>query len=294
MVLNSGRESLSAGQRFWESIYDVQVPVVAAMHGFAVGAGLVLSTMCDFRLAAQSCTFSMPEINEALTGARPGETRPFRKTFSDEFPNENFRGKTVDYEVTLVALKEKRLPPLDDELARAVAQAESAESLREKVRANLRSEKEAGRRRKFRHDILGTILSKTAIPTPDVLVESELKASLSEYARYLAANGVDAKEVEWEKVKQDARPGAERRVREYLALDAIARREEIAITDTELEAEIKRAAARRGVETSELRERLTRNDELEALRDEMRLSRTLDLLISSARVLPSMPTADRG
>ncbi|PYQ67920.1 MAG: trigger factor [Acidobacteria bacterium] len=244
---------------------------------------------------------SMPEINEALTGARPGETRPFRKTFSDEFPNENFRGKTVDYEVTLVALKEKRLPPLDDEFARAVAgtgpadlHPPSAESLREKVRANLRSEKEAGRRRKFRHDILGTILSKTAIPTPGVLVESELNASLSEYARYLAANGVDAKEVEWEKVKQDARPGAERRVREYLALDAIARREEIAITDTELEAEIKRAAARRGVETSELRERLAKNGGLEALRDEMRLSRTLDLLISSARVLPSMPAADRG
>jgi trigger factor len=236
---------------------------------------------------------SMPEINEALTGALPGETRPFRKSFPDEFPNENFRGKTVDYELTLVALKEKRLPALDDEFARAVAQAESAETLREKVRANLRQEKEAGRRRKFRHDILGTILSKTEVPAPEVLVESELNASLREYARYLAANGVDAKEVEWDRVKEDARPGAERRVREYLALDAIARREEIAITDTELEAEIKRAAARRGVETSELRERLAKNDGLEALRDEMRLSRTLDLLISSARVLPSMEPVER-
>jgi len=48
------------------------------------------------------------------------------------------------------------------------------------------------------------------------------------------------------------------------------------------------------VETSELRERLAKNGGLEALRDEMRLSRTLDLLISSARVLPSMPAADRG
>jgi trigger factor len=236
---------------------------------------------------------SMPEINEALTGALPGETRPFRKSFPDEFPNESFRGKTVDYELTLVALKEKRLPALDDEFARAVAQAESAETLREKVRANLRQEREAGRRRKFRHDILGTILSKTEVPAPEVLVESELNASLREYARYLAANGVDAKEVEWDRVKEDARPGAERRVREYLALDAIARREEIAITDTELEAEIKRAAARRGVETSELRERLAKNDGLEALRDEMRLSRTLDLLISSARVLPSMEPVER-
>jgi len=236
---------------------------------------------------------SMAEINEALTGALPGETRSFRKSFGDEFPNENFRGKTVDYEVTLVALKEKQLPPLDDEFARAVAQVESAEALREKVRANLREEKEASRRRKFRHDILGAILSKTKVPAPEVLVQSELNASLRDYARYLAANGIEAKEVDWDKVKEDARPGAERRVREYLALDAVAVREEIAITDTELEAEIKRAAARRGVETSELRERLAKNDGLEALRDEMRLSRTLDLLISSARVLPSMKPVER-
>jgi trigger factor len=243
---------------------------------------------------------SMPEINEALTDALPGEMRAFRKSFGDEFPNENFRGKTVDYEVTLVALKEKRLPPLDDEFARAVTgtgpaglHPESAEALREKVRANLRQEKEASRRRKFRHDILGTILSRTNVPAPEVLVESELNASLRDYARYLVANGVDAKEIDWDKVKADARPGAERRVREYLALDAVARREEIAITDTELEAEIKRAAARRGVETAELRERLAKNDGLEALRDEMRLSKTLDLLISSARVLPSMEPVER-
>jgi trigger factor len=236
---------------------------------------------------------SMPEINEALTGASPGETRKFRKTFPDDFPNENFQGKTIDYEVTLVALKEKRLPPIDDEFARAVGEKKSAAALREGIRANLRQEKESARRRKFRHDILGTILSKVSVPAPEVLVESELDASLREYARYLAANGMDPKEADWDKIREDARPGAERRVREYLVLDAVARREGITITETELDAEIKRAAARRGVETSELRERLARNDGLEALRDEMRLSRTLDLLISAARVLPSMEPVER-
>lgn len=236
---------------------------------------------------------SMAEINEALTGASPGETRAFRKTFADDFPNEDYRGKTIDYEVTLVALKEKRLPALDDELAKSVAPSETVESLREKVRANLRQEKEAERRRKFRHQILEAILSRTEVPAPEVLVESEVGASLRDYARYLAANGVDPKEADWDRLRQDARPGAEKRVREYLVLDSIARREGIEVTETELDAEIKRAAARRGVETSELRERLARNDGLEALRDEMRLSRALDLLISAARVLPSMEPVER-
>jgi trigger factor len=236
---------------------------------------------------------SMAEINEALSGALPGETRTFRKNFPEDFPNEDFRGKTVDYEVTLAALKEKRLPTFDDDFARAVVQAESAESLREKIRSNLRQEKEAVRRRKFRHLILEAILSKTNVPAPEVLVESEVGAALRDYARYLAANGLDPNQANWEKIKEDARPGAERRVREYLVLDAVARREGLTVTDTELDAEVRRAAARRGIETSDLRERLAKNDGLEALRDEMRLSRALDLLISTARVLPSMEPADR-
>ncbi|HEY6066452.1 MAG TPA: hypothetical protein VIY96_09865, partial [Thermoanaerobaculia bacterium] len=234
---------------------------------------------------------SMAEINDALTGAAPGQTRAFRKSFPDDFPNEDFRGKTLDYEVTLVALKEKRLPPFDDDFARTVGEKESVDSVREKVRENLRQEKESARRRKFRRDILGTILSKTSVPAPEVLVESEIEGSLRDYARYLAANGIDQKDADWDRIREDARPGAERRVREYLVLDAIARREQISITDTEVDAEVKRAAVRRGVEASELRERLAKNDGLDALRDEMRLSRALDLLISSARVLPSMTPA---
>jgi len=230
---------------------------------------------------------SMPEINEALRGAAPGETRRFRKSFPEDFPNEEFRGKTVDYEVTLVALKEKRLPELNEEFARLVGENETAEGLKEKARAGLRREKEAERRRRFRRTILDAILARARVPTPEVLLDSEIDGSLRDYARYLAANAVDPKTADWEKIRQEARPGAERRVQEYLLLDEIARREGIEISDTELEAEFKRAAARRGVDPATLREQMAEANGITALRDEMRLSRALDLLISAARVLPS-------
>src|SRR5215470_4279574 len=129
---------------------------------------------------------SMPEINEALRGAAPGETRKFRKAFADDFPNDEFKGKTVDYEVTLAALKEKKLPALDDEFAQAVSEGETVEGLRDKVRARLRREKEGERRRRFRQAILESLVAKREIPTPEVLVESETTAALRDYARYLA------------------------------------------------------------------------------------------------------------
>jgi trigger factor len=230
---------------------------------------------------------SMPEINEALRGATPGETRRFRKSFDDEFPNDEFRGKTVDYDVTLAALKEKKLPTLDDEFARAVSEGDTVETLREKVRTRLRHEKEAERRRRFRRSILESLVAKRDIPAPEVLVESETTAALRDYARYLAQSGVDAEKEDWEKLHAEARPGAEKRVREYLLLDAIAEREGIQVSETELEAEFKRAAAERGVEASVLREQMAKAGGIEALRDEMRLARAVDLLIASAKVLPS-------
>lgn len=231
---------------------------------------------------------SMPEINESLSGASPGQTRRFRKNFPDDFPNDEFRGKTVDYELTLVALKEKKLPEIDDEFAKLVAENETAAGLREKVREGLRREKETERRRKFRRVIVDTLLSRIDLPAPESLVEAETVAALKDYARYLASSGVDPKEADWEKLGQDARPGAERRVKEYLLLDEIARREAIEVSDTEVEAEFKRAAARRGADPAALREQMAKNDGLEALRDEIRLSKAVDVLISSAKVLPSV------
>ena len=230
---------------------------------------------------------SMAEVNDALRGAAVGETRTFRKTFADDFPNDEFKGKTVDYQVTLAALKEKKLPALDDEFAGAVAEGDTLETLREKVRTRLRHEKEADRKRKFRRVILDGLLSRREIPAPEVLVESETVAALRDYARYLAQSGVDPEKEDWEKLQTEARPGAEKRVREYLLLDAIAQKEGIAISETELEAEFKRAAAQRGVEPAVLREQMAKAGGIESLRDEMRLSRAVDLLIDSAKVLPS-------
>ena len=163
----------------------------------------------------------------------------------------------MDYELTLVALKEKRLPELNDELARSVGEGETVEAFGRRSAQSLRREKEAERRRKFRRTILDTLLSRVAIPAPEVLVESETDGALRDYARYLAASGDRTRRRRTgRRLRQDARPGAEKRVREYLLLDAIARREKVEVTDTELEAEFKRTAARRGADPAALREQL--------------------------------------
>jgi trigger factor len=98
---------------------------------------------------------------------------------------------------------------------------------------------------------------------------------------------VDPEKEDWTKLGEEARPGAERRVKEYLLLDAIAEKEQLEVTDTELEAEFKRAAAQRGVDPAALREQMAKAGGIDALRDELRLGKAVDLLIEAAKVLPS-------
>ena len=89
------------------------------------------------------------------------------------------------------------------------------------------------------------------------MVESEVDSALKEYARHLTRQGVDLKEakVDWNKLRKEARPSAERRVKEYLLLDAIGDKESLMVTDTELDAELKRRAQAMGLPFGELKAR---------------------------------------
>jgi len=228
-----------------------------------------------------------PGFDDEVIGMAVGDAKTFTIRYPEDYSIKELAATSVAYTVTLKGLKKRVVPALDDEFARAVSEGETVETLREKVRARLRHEKEADRRRKFRRTILDALLSRRDVPAPEVLVESETAAALRDYARYLASSGVDPQKEDWRKLAEEARPGAERRVKEYLLLDAIAEREGLQVSETELEAEFRRAAAARGVEPAVLREQMAGSGGIDALRDEMRLARAVDLLIASAKVLPS-------
>ena len=131
----------------------------------------------------------MPEINDALRGAAVGRdavasARPSPTTF----PNDEFKGKTVDYEVTLAALKEKKLPALDDEFAGAVAEGDTR---RDAAREGPRTACATRRKPTAGASSAGSSSTRCSRGArsrrPEVLVESETIAALRDYARYLAA-----------------------------------------------------------------------------------------------------------
>ncbi len=235
---------------------------------------------------------TMPELSAHLRGAEPGGAFSFQKTFPSDSPDRAFAGKTVLYSVSLVALKRRSLPAVDDELARLVlgpGEGESPEEptltrLREKVGESVRRDKEELLGQKRRRAILDALLALHPVPAPESMIEAEVDSAVKEYGRALARQGVNLAEagIDWNEVRRDARPSAERRVKEYLILDAIGDVEKVAVTDTELEAALKRRARAMGTNFGELKAALSKAGRLEAVREELRIERVIEFLIAES------------
>ena len=237
---------------------------------------------------------TLPELSAHLRNAEAGATVSFQKSFAADVSDSEFAGKTVLYTVHLVAIKSRVLPALDDELARLALTPREGEApegaslamLREKFHESVAKEKEQTVREQRRRAALDGLLALNEVPAPESMVESEIDSALKEYARHMARQGVDLKEaqIDWNELRKEARASAERRVKEYLLLDAIGEKESLAVTDTELDAELKRRAQAMGMSFTELKSALVKADRVEGVREELRIDRVVDFLVAEAVV----------
>lgn len=241
----------------------------------------------NFWLLIESDSF-LPGFCDQLLGAVPGEKRQVFITFPADFPEKPLAGRKATYFVDLVAIKEKKLPPLDDEFARKTG-AETLDKLKELVRQQLRREREAERDAEMRDQLVDQLVKQTSFDLPEGLLAEETRRVIYELVRSNTLRGVSREELERQKhaIYSYALQSAKDRLRASYLLDAIAEKENIQVTETELNERIALLAKRHRSTPEQLRARLVENDELEQVRDEVRVSKTLDFLMAHAKVEPA-------
>ncbi len=231
----------------------------------------------------------LPELNEALFGRRPGETTSFEKVYDQEnAPNDEVRGKTVHYEVKLSSIREIEKPEVNDELAKSVG-FESAEQMRARIEEDLKAHKGQDALQAKRRDAGRHLNERHSFDVPEVMIEAELGKALRDYARYLASQGVDLDkaQIDWEKVREEFQPEALERAKRTLILDAIAEKEEVTVSDTEVDAEIRKSAD--SGELAEVKMRLRQDGTYEQLRQAIREEKALALVVDAATPHPPEP-----
>lgn len=227
---------------------------------------------------------NLAEFTENLTGLTPGSNRTFSIEYPADFRNSRLAGKKVEYDAEVVAVKEKRLPPLDDDLAIEAGDYSNLEQLREAVKQSLEEAANQEYESNVREDLLRQVISRNQFDIPETLVENELRRVFQRIAEQMARGGIDIERanIDWKAIAEENRPKAAERARWNVALTTIADQESLEVTDQELEAEIKRLAEL-GHKTSEaVRAGLAKEGRLEDLRSQLRRQRALDWLRSHA------------
>jgi trigger factor len=226
----------------------------------------------------------LPELQQALFGRKPGESASFEHAYGDDAQNEQFRGKTIKHDVTLKEIRVQEKPEVTDEFAQSVGGWESVAQMREAIAADIRRHREAEGLRAKRNQLGEELLRRHEFDVPEALVDEELSKSLNNYARFLASQGIDLEraDIDWNKMRDDFKPEAVKRVKRSLILEAIAKKENIQVSDVEVDAEIRRAANEQQRELAEVKHRLKHDGGYEALRASLAQEKALEFLLKEA------------
>jgi trigger factor len=234
---------------------------------------------------------TLPSFTENLLGAAVGETKRFEAKYPDDYPDEKLKGKTYNYAVEVRAIKEKRLPELNDEFAKDMSSATkdsitTLAELRTKIRESLDAAREERQASEAREKILDTLVKRHDFPVPEALVEHQMDVRLERVVRSLSAQGVDprAVNVDWASMRLRQRDRAVDDVKAEILLDRLATAENIEVSEEELDKEIAQIAGRSGESAEAMRARLTKQGALDRMKSKLRSDKVLDWLHHSARI----------
>jgi trigger factor len=192
----------------------------------------------------------VPGFEGEIVGLSEGESKSFSVTFPDDYPEAELAGKPVDFAVTLLELREKKMPDADDDFARSLGAYDDLAVLRTEIRARLGRNALDRARHVFSDRIIEFAVANATLELPDLLVERELEIMLDELRVRLAEQGIAYDEYlrvterDEAKVLAEFSPDAEKRVKTLLVLSEIAQKESVEISDAELEAEVERSRER--------------------------------------------------
>ncbi len=182
----------------------------------------------------------LPGFTEQLVGLQKGDTKRFTLQVPTAHPRKELAGRSVEFRVTIKEVKKRRTPEINDEFAKSVGDVETLTELRDKLRHQLLQRKTREQDAGLKRALVDKLVQQHQIDAPEAMVEREAAAVLEELAMTLRATGgrMEGLPDDPEALRAKAREIATRRVKESLLLEAVAKQEQLTVSEDELTAEI--------------------------------------------------------
>jgi len=227
-----------------------------------------------------------PGFDEQVAGMSPGETKTFDVTFPQDYPIPEMAGAVATYTVAVKELRRRTLPELDDEFARDLGEFDSLAALRDRVKGDLKAQATDTAERDVRQALLKQLAERVSFEPPQSLVDGELDRRLQELVEQMMAQSVDPRQagVDWGQFRESQRDNARQAVRSALALDEVARREDIQVTAEDVDKEIERFAERAQRTADAIRAQLEKEGRISSLYTGLRREKAVELALGRARI----------
>jgi trigger factor len=231
------------------------------------------------------------EIEAALVGASAGETKSVTYELSD--------GSTTDVEVAVKEIKGKVLPEIDDELARSASEFDTIAELRTDIEARVREQLEAEIENVFRANAVDALVTASKVTPAGPLVESRTRELLTGFVRSLERRGISPETYlqltgrTAEQLTSSMQLEAALSVARELALEAVADKLGIEVSDDEVKELIREQAEAAGEDPEQVIEDLWQHGRHEDLREDLRLRAALDRVAAEVKPIPMEQAAAR-
>ncbi len=223
-----------------------------------------------------------PVLNKSLLGLKSGEETVFEIEHKEDVSNKRVAGKTIEYNLKVQSVKQKKLPELNDDFAKDMGKFENIQALKDEIKKELQTAKKDMSQRKATEEVLEKIAEKTKIDLPDSIINQETAANLRQLASQMQQQQQTLKESEVEDVKKEARSQAEKTIKNHLILKKIAEKENIDVTEEELQKEFKSMAEKNNVPLPKVVEYMNQEGRKDNMKENMLLRKTVDFLTEQA------------
>lgn len=235
----------------------------------------------------------IPGFEEQLVGKKVGEELEVNVTFPEEYHAENLAGKPVVFKVKVNDVKVKELPELNDEFAADTTEFNTLEELTADVKAKVEAEAAEAAKNELRNRVIEKVVANTEVEVPEAMVKNEIENQMMELNYQLQYQGfgmeqflqMTGKTMEEFKAEFTAnrRDEAVKNVKTSLVIEAIAKAEDVQVSEEEVDAEVQKMAEAYNMTVEQVKEALRPTD-LKDMEGQLKIRKTIDLLVDSAKI----------
>ena len=259
---------------------------VIDFEGFMNGVPFAGGKGENYSLTIGSHSF-IDTFEEQLIGKKIGEETEVNVTFPEEYHAAELAGKPATFKVTVKEIKSKELQELNDELVQDISEFKTVDEYKADLKATLEKKKAKDAEVKKENEAIEAAVANAAMEIPEAMIKQQALQMADGYDRNLKQQGISLEQyvkmmgMEIDKFIESIYPEAEKRIKNGLVLDAIAKAEDFTVTDEEVEEEIKNMASMYNMKEDELKDMMTDN-ERNQIKEDLAVQKAVKLIAAEA------------